>query len=135
VSKNAKGQQPEASNAEVVDARLTRFSPKDVAPEVWAVVGPVARDAVARAEPRSAAEATELMSRATALAVFCHGAGMDLRPEVVFAPQTVDHFISVGCAHLAAGTQINYRRILRRVGAAVLGPPAYPERALATGSG
>jgi hypothetical protein len=116
-----------------VDARLTiaRFNPRRVPREAWAVIAPRARDAVARVEPRDARDATELLSRTALLLWWCHGQGLDLGPEVVFAPETLDRFVAQGCARLAKGTRTNYRRILRRVGAAVLGPPTYPDRPLA----
>jgi hypothetical protein len=114
----------------VVDDRLKRFSPRNVAPEAWAVVGPLARDAVSRADPADRDHATELMSATVQLLHWAYGQGVDLRPEVVFAQETLDRFISDGCAHLTPGTQTNRRRLLRKVGAAVLGPPEYPERPL-----
>jgi hypothetical protein len=116
-----------------VDARLTiaRFNPRSVPREAWAVIAPLARDAVAKVEPDTSRDATELLSRTALLLWWCHGQGLELTSEVVFAPETLDRFVTHGCEELAKGTRINYRRILRRVGAAVLGPPTYPERPLA----
>ncbi len=48
----------------------------------------------------------------------------------MFAPDTLDRFIATAYGHLASGTGTNYRRVLRRVGAATLGPPVYPPRPL-----
>jgi hypothetical protein len=118
-----------------VDARLTiaRFNPRNVPGEAWAVIGPLARDAVAKVEPNTSRDATELLSRTALLLWWCHRQGLELTPEVVFAPETLDRFVTRGCEELAKGTRINYRRILRRVGAAVLGPPLYPPRPLPLG--
>jgi hypothetical protein len=110
--------------------RVARFRPKDIAPQVWAVVAPLARDAVAKANPADDRDATELMSRTAALLVWCNSQGLELRPEVVFHPDTLDRFIATAYGHLASGTGTNYRRILRRVGRATLGPPLYPPRPL-----
>jgi hypothetical protein len=114
-----------------VGLTIARFDPRRVPPEVWAAIAPLARDAVAKVEPSTPRDATELLSRTALLLSWCHGQGLELMPAVVFAPETLDRFVAHGCAELAKGTRINYRRILRRVGAAVLGPPIYPERPLA----
>jgi hypothetical protein len=114
-----------------VGLTIARFDPRRVPPEVWAAIAPLARDAVSKVEPSTPRDATELLSRTALLLSWCHGRGLELTPAVVFAPETLDRFVADGCEELAKGTRINYRRILRRVGAAVLGPPLYPERPLA----
>jgi len=68
------------------------------------------------------------MTRTAHLVSWCDQRGIDLRREVVFAPHTVERFVSEGCAHLAEGSRGNYRSMLHRVGAAVLGPLVYPPR-------
>jgi hypothetical protein len=45
-------------------------------------------------------------------------------------PDVLDRFALEGCAQLSPGTRLNYRRHLRAVGAAVLGPERYPPRPL-----
>ena len=122
----------DAQSTEAVDARLTiaRFDPRQLPPDVWVAVAPLARQAAAKAEPRNKSEAVELMSRTARLLAWCHGQGIELDPKVVFAPDTLDRYVAHGCADKKPGTQLNYRRLLRRVGAAVLGPPTYPPRAL-----
>jgi len=107
---------------------VARFNPNAIPPQVWAAVGPLVRDAVAKANPVDGRDATELMSRTAALLVWCHGQGLELRPEVMFHPDTLDRFIAAAYGHLASGTGTNYRRVLRRVGRAILGPPIYPPR-------
>jgi hypothetical protein len=120
----------DAQSTEAVDARLTiaRFDPRRLPPDVWVAVAPLARQAAAKTEPRNKREAVELMSRTAGLLAWCHSQGMALTTEVVFAPDTLDRYIARGCADKASGTKSNYRRILRRVAAAVLGPTVYPPR-------
>jgi hypothetical protein len=122
----------DAQSIEAVDARLTiaRFNPRRLPPQVWAELAPLASEAAAKAGPRDKREATELMSRTAGLLAWCHGQGIDLNPNLVFAPDTLDRYIAQGCADKASGTQSNYRRILRRVAAAALGPTVYPTRPL-----
>jgi hypothetical protein len=66
------------------------------------------------------------MNVVTQLALWVQSIGQPLTAEVVLHPDTVDRFATEACAHLAAGTQNNYRSQLRGVGAAVLGPDVYP---------
>jgi hypothetical protein len=122
----------DAQSTEAVDARLTiaRFDPRQLPPDVWVAVAPLARQAAAKAEPRNKREAVELMSRTAGLLAWCHGQGIQLDPNIVFLPDTIDRYIAHGRADLASGTQGTYRRILRRVAAAVLGPTVYPPRPL-----
>jgi integrase len=113
-----------------VGLTIARFDPRRVPPEVWAEISPLARQATSMSGPRDKREATEVMSRTAALLAWCHGQGIDLNPNIVFLPDTLDRYIAQGCAAKASGTQSNYRRILRRVAAAVLGPAVYPPRPL-----
>ena len=69
-------------------------------------------------------------SRTAMLLAWCHSQGLDLIPEVVFHPDTVDRFVAHGCAQLSLGSQSNYRSVLYRVGASWLGPDVYPPRGL-----
>lgn len=114
----------------VADAAMVirRFDPNKVAPDVWAVIGPLVRDAVAVTKPRDAADARELLTRTAALAAWAFEQGIELLPAEVFAPHTLDRFVVEGVRHLAAGSQSNYRSVLHRVAAAVLGPIVYPPR-------
>lgn len=121
--------EPETKAADVVLA-IQRFSPRDLPPRVWQVVGPVARDFVTQARPVSTRDTTELLSRTTMLLAWGYAHGVDLSAEVILAPETLDAFVADGCAHLASGTGQNYRHSLRRVGEAVVGPPMYPPRPL-----
>ena len=82
-----------------------------------------------RADPRDERDARELMTRTAHLVSWCDERGIQLRREVVFAPHTVERFVTEGCAHLAEGSRGNYRTVLCRVGAAVLGPLVYPPHA------
>jgi hypothetical protein len=114
------------------EARLTikRFEPSAADPSVWAAIAPLAREWVEIVAPQTRDQAVELMSRTAAFLVWLYEQGVDLRPEVALAPSTLDRYVKVGCAHLAPGTRTNYRRLLRKIGRAVLGPPMYPERPL-----
>src|SRR5206468_6925786 len=105
---------------------VRRFNPDRVPTAVWTEIGPFVREAVLRAEPRDQRDARALLTRTTHLVWWCHQRGIDLRREVVFAPHTVERFVTDGCAHLAEGSRGNYRSVLHRVGAAVLGPLVYP---------
>jgi hypothetical protein len=66
------------------------------------------------------------MTVVTQLVVWVDTLGLPLEEGVVFHPDSIDRFAREGCAHLASGTQFNYRRQLRAVGAAVLGPEVFP---------
>jgi integrase len=111
---------------ESVSQVINRFSPRSVPPAQWARIEGLVRDSVRHAVPVSAHSAEALMNVVTQLAVWVQTIGQPLTAEVVFHPDTVDRFAKEACAHLAAGTQNNYRSQLRGVGAAVLGPDVYP---------
>lgn len=117
-----------AQAADVVLA-IQRFSPRDLPPHVWQIIGPVARDFVAQTKPVSPRDATELLSRTTMLLAWGYAHGVDLSADVILHPDTLDAFVADGCAHLSSGTGQNYRRILRRVGRAVV-PDVQPARPL-----
>lgn len=111
---------------ESVSGVINRFSPRSVPPSQWARIEGLVRDSVRRAVPGSAHSAEALMNVVTQLAVWVESIGQPLSAEVVFHPDTVDRFAKEACAHMASGTQNNYRSQLRGVGAAVLGPDVYP---------
>ena len=69
-------------------------------------------------------------SRTAMLLTWCHAQGLELIPEVVLHPDTIDRFVAQGCAHLSPGSRSNYRSVLHRVGACWLGVSVYPQRAL-----
>ena len=114
--------------------RIERFDPKSIPPPTWAVIGPPVCDAVRRASPDTSDEAKELLSRTAGLFAWGFNQGVEPTHEAMLAPETLDRYVTTGCAHLEQGTRINYRRLLRRVGGAVLGPPLYPERAVPLGT-
>jgi hypothetical protein len=121
---------PREGSGGAVDAalRVARFSPKNIPSEVWAEIGPVVREAVTKATPRDSRDATELLTRTAFLAEWCRVHGLGLRPEVMFAPHTINRCVMEGCSHLSEGSRANYRCVMQRVGAAVLGPEVYPPR-------
>jgi len=113
-----------------VTRAIQRFSPRGLSPATWSRIEDLVRSSVVTATPTTVYDAQALMTVVTELVVWVDTLGLPLDPVVVFHPDTIDRFAREGCAHLAGGTQFNYRRQLRAVGAAVLGPEAYPPRAL-----
>lgn len=113
-----------------VSDTIVRFSPADVPPAQWARIGPVVRSAVEQAAPTTVYEAGTLLSTVTQLAIWADTLGQPIEPGALFHPDLLDRFATEGCAHLRPGTRLNYRRHLRAVGAAVLGPGIYPPRPL-----
>jgi integrase len=109
-----------------VSAAINHFSPRRLAPEVWHRIEDFVQSSVQQAAPTTAYDARALMTVVTQLAVWTDTLGLPLEAPVVFHPDVIDRFAREGCAHLAGGTQFNYRRQLRLVGAAVLGPGAFP---------
>jgi len=113
-----------------VSDAIARFSPANVTAAQWNRIGPVVRASVERAAPTTVYGARTLMTTVTQLAIWADDLGQPIEPYELFAPDVLDRFAQDGCAHLAAGTKLNYRRHLRAVGAAVLGPEHYPPRPL-----
>jgi len=113
-----------------VSEAITGYSPLRMAPEVWGRVEEFVRDVVRRAEPGAVYEARRLMNVVAQLAAWADRCGLGLAPEVVLHPDTIDRFVREACGHLQSGTQLNYRTMLREVGASVLGPDVYPLRPL-----
>jgi integrase len=109
-----------------VSDAIARFSPREVPRDLWdRIVGPV-RTWAGMAPSCDAAEAGALMTVLTQLAVWADTLGLPLSPDALFHPDTIDRFAREGCSHLAAGTQLNYRRQLRSVARAVMGPDHFP---------
>ena len=113
-----------------VSDAIARFDPARVSTAQWARIGPVVRAAVEQAEPASVYSARTLLSITTQLALWADTRGQPLDPAGLFHPEVIDRFVTEGCGHLKPGTRLNYRRHLRDVGAAVLGPGVYPPRPL-----
>jgi integrase len=109
-----------------VTRAVQRFSPRSIAPATWHRIERLVRSSVEKAIPTTVYKAQALMTVVTELVVWVDTLGLPLDPGVVFHPDTIDRFAREGCAHLAGGTQFNYRRQLRAVGAAVLGPESFP---------
>jgi hypothetical protein len=108
-----------------VSAIVARFSPRAVPEKTWARIGPVVRASVEESVPRTRYSAQLLLTIVTELAIWVDTLGLPVEPRVLFHPDTVDRFATEGCAHLAPGTQLNYRTWLRRVGTALV-PDLYP---------
>ena len=115
---------------EPVSAAIAKFTPKSLPDEVWSHIGGFVTDSVERATPHTVTTAMTLMTIVTQLVFWTDRLGLPLEADVVFHPGTIDRFAVEGCAHLAAGTQQNYRTWLRDVGH-VLCPDLYPPRQLA----
>ena len=105
--------------------QLENFQPIKVRAETWAIIGPYVRDAVARAAPSSASSAMKYCSPVASLLSWCCGAGLDLRPDVVFHPDTIDRWVT-DSSGFSASTRACYRSVVRKFAAKVVGPPLYP---------
>lgn len=113
-----------------VTRRIDRFYARDIDPAVWSVIGPLVKEAIAAAAPTQPRRATTIGSRTALLLSWCFKRGMDLTPEVVFHPDTIDEFISTACGHFTKGTRSTYRSTLLQVGEAYVGAPLFAPRAL-----
>ena len=115
-----------ARPGESVTRAIKQFLPASVPDEVWRRVEDLVKSSVRQAEPISVYSAKALMSVVTQLVIWIDTLGLPLELDVVFHPDNIDRFASEGCAHLASGSQHNYRTQLRAVGVAVLGPELFP---------
>ena len=111
---------------ESVSKAIKQFSPLNVPEVLWRRIEALVKDTVAQAAPASVYAAKSLMTVVTQLVIWVDTLGLPLEPGVVFHPDTIDRFASEGCAHLASGTQHNYRTQLRAVGSVVLGSEFFP---------
>ena len=118
--------EPAVAVAEAID----RFDRSRLPTEQWARIEPGVRAAVEAATPTSVYAARDLLNVVVQLASWADTTGQSTKSEVLFHPDVIDRFVTEGCAHLAEGTRLNYRRNLRDVGAAVLGASLYPPRPL-----
>jgi hypothetical protein len=116
---------------DVVARRLTRFSPNHIHPEVWESIGPFVRSTVAAAEPHTPDLAIKLATHTAQITAWAYEVGLELRPEVVFHPDTIDRWIAEGLLDKSTGTRTNYRTMARKIGRALLGPRYYPAAPLA----
>ena len=123
------GGEPVRPDESVSDA-IARFTPDSVPDSLWARTGPTLRQWAEAAAPDSAYSARTLLSIATQHVCWTDAVGLPFVAETVLHPDVIDRFVTEGCAALADGTRLNYRRHLRVIGAAVLGPTIYPPRPL-----
>jgi hypothetical protein len=112
---------------------IERFHARDLPPDRAARVEAFVRSAVLAAEPRAPFVAENHLTVVTQIVAWADRIGLELDPGVVFHPETIDRFLLDGCAHLSDGSRLNYRTILWRVGAAVLGPHLFPAKPLPLG--
>ena len=98
-----------ARPGESVTRAIKQFLPASVPDEVWRRVEDLVKSSVRQAEPISVYSAKALMSVVTQLVIWIDTLGLPLEPDVVFHPDNIDRFASEGCAHLASGSQHNYR--------------------------
>jgi hypothetical protein len=113
-----------------VSGTINRFSPRDLSEDVWRRVEPVVKAAIHVASPGDPQKANHQLSIVTQLAVWADKLGKSIEPEELFHPEFLDRFIAEGCAHLSAGSRLNYRTNLWRVGEAVLGRALFPPKPL-----
>jgi hypothetical protein len=123
------GSEPVRADESVSDT-IARFTPDSVPASQWAHIGPTVRRWAEAAAPESAYSARTLLSIATQLVVWTESIGLPLKADTILHPDVIDRFVTEGCAQLADGTRLNYRRHLRVIGAAVLGHSIYPPRPL-----
>jgi integrase len=83
-----------------------------------------AREVVMAAAPATTARAKALLFAASRLAAFALGAGLELRPEVVFAPAVVERFIVANAKVLSGPTRRTLRTNCRALGRALEPYPA-----------
>jgi hypothetical protein len=113
---------------DAVAEAIARFERRRVPSDQWARIEPMVRAAVEAAAPTTVYRAQELLNVTAQLAAWADTTGQSTDPAALLHPDTIDRFVTQGCSHLARGTQFNYRRELKVVGAAVLGEPLYPAR-------
>jgi len=105
---------------------IRSYVPRNVAPAVWAELGPFVRRAVEKAQPHTRSQPDVLMSAVAQLAIWSREVGLPLAENVLLHPDTIDRFVIERYSAAAAGTRSNYRSRLRRVGEQVLGHAVYP---------
>jgi integrase len=101
---------------------ISQWRPKSVPPEA----AHFARATVAAAGPATKARAKALLFAASRLGAFALGAGLELRPEVVFCPAVVERFIVANAKVLSGPTRRTLRTNCRALGRAL---EAYPSPA------
>ena len=121
--------EPLLASASVTGA-ISRFSPKDVPDDVWKRIGPVVHAAVVGTVPATPGVARRHLTIATQLAVWADRIRVPLEHTVLFHPETIDRYIKEGCAHLSAGSRLNYRSQLWKFGEAVIGSQHFPPHPL-----
>ena len=99
---------------------IRRWHSSVVPPEATAF----AREVVAMAGPATKARAKALLFAASRLGAFALGAGLELRPEVVFSPAVVERFIVVNAKVLSGPTRRTLRTNCRALGRALEAYPA-----------
>ncbi len=62
------------------------------------------------------------------IAAWADRIGLPLEAAVVLHPETIDRFVLEGAAHLKAGSRLNYRTQLWKVGRAILGSELFPPK-------
>jgi hypothetical protein len=117
-------------SGESVSSVINRFSPKDVPNDLWQRVEPVVKDAVTKVGFTDTELARKSLSIVGQLALWADRIGHRVDTESLFTPELIDRFITEGCHHLSDGTRLNYRSLLWRVGAAVVGHTLFPPRSV-----
>lgn len=113
-----------------VKRAITRFSPRSVAPEVWAEIQPLTQEWVAHSSPADAEKVSAAMGIVAQLLLWVRDHGEPLVAEVVLHPETIDRFLVEGCSHLSQGSRLTYRTHLRHVGRGMLGSEVFPPPSL-----
>lgn len=116
-----------APGARPVDERIAAYRPAQMSDAVWAAVASATREAVAAVEP-SPERVTRFLNVASSHLAWAHRRGIELRPEVVWHVDVIEHSVVDGFGHLEGATQASYRSDLRTLGEAIAGPDACPTR-------
>ena len=105
-----------SSRGKEVIAALENYAPHATKAE-WVKVQSFVREAAVLAADQSVYETPRLLRILAPFVLWCVGElGLPLRPEIIFAPRTVDAY----CNHHSAGTGATYRSALMRVSETLL---------------
>lgn len=108
--------------------RIDLYRPQGVSDHDWDAVGALTREQVRATGPLTPARAARLMNVVSGHLAWALRRGIELRPEVVWHVDTIEHGVVDRLGHLSSSSQATYRSELRAVGEVVLGPDSCPTR-------
>ena len=116
-SASSSGTPPVNRHAELAahaSRRVARYRPNAIPAQAWEPVADFTRQAALDVHPRDPRRATEAMRTLSQFVVWCYRQGLPLDREIIFTPEVVERFITVGCAHLVESSRATRRSDLRR---------------------